>query len=114
MMTITRSRISPCTTSPLSGMVGLSCFTDDCGICSTLITSKIMSLGSSTTALLSTSSCQGEHDVSVTSVSGALVKLVCPSREEAWSDFVMTLSYKSIYLACQGYHGPAQGAVVPG
>jgi hypothetical protein len=73
----------------------MGCYSDDCGICTTLITDKIMSLGSSTTALLSTPSCQGEHDVSITFLSGALVKLVCPSMEEARSDFVTTFSDKT-------------------
>ncbi|GAQ77883.1 Protein kinase superfamily protein [Klebsormidium nitens] len=42
------------------GTVGTSCYGEnaDCGLCTTLITNKIMSLGSSTPALLATTSCQ--------------------------------------------------------
>ncbi|GAQ89583.1 Protein kinase superfamily protein [Klebsormidium nitens] len=50
------------------GTVGITCYgtTTDCSVCTSSITSKIMSLGSSTTALLSTSSCQALAQVAMT------------------------------------------------
>ncbi|GAQ79963.1 Protein kinase superfamily protein [Klebsormidium nitens] len=49
------------------GLVGPSCYGQrDCSVCTSLITSEIMALGRSTTALLSTPSCQDLAQVAMT------------------------------------------------
>ncbi|GAQ89420.1 Putative Serine/Threonine protein kinase [Klebsormidium nitens] len=51
------------------GTVGASCYVatqGNCGLCTTLITNKILSLGGSTTALLSTPTCQGLAQIAMT------------------------------------------------